>query len=143
MLSTLMFLTLAVAAIIGVAQFLWFLRRSRNRELASEALLGSHQSAVSWHPEGALSEIIGLGAVALLAMALLLYGYNRHGYESAKNVTPPAENSSPASVSDRMTQPPTPRASPAEKANAPTTVPNASGAPADATKDNPPRAPAR
>jgi hypothetical protein len=68
MLETLMFFTLFAGAAVGILQFVWFLRRSRNRDIASEALTGSGRtSTISMHPQGALSEILGVGAVALLS----------------------------------------------------------------------------
>src|SRR5262245_7604475 len=139
MLATLMFATLVIAAVVGIAQFFWFMRRSRNRDIAAEALVGDgrHRSE-SASPDGALPEIVGLGAVGLLAMAMLLFGYSRQGFESAKYVSPPAEARSSPTATEPMTQPTLPRTNPADMPNPPTTFPNASGNPSDPTKGNSP-----
>ncbi len=131
---TLMFVTLAAAAGFGLLALLRFLERRGNREIAGDALVGSSSSR-----PGALPEIAGLGAVAVVAMALLVTGYNMRGSDvvvtpgtaspSAAKV-PPGNDAPQAAASDRMTNPPKERANPAEKANPPTQYEQGSGSPA-------------
>ena len=143
MLANLMFMTLLAAALIGLAQFAWFLRRSRNRVVASDALMGTDgRGARSVPPDGALPEIVGIASIAILAMVLLIYGYGRSGYESAQNVAPPSATGTTGSAVERMTQPSQRRANPADMPNPPTTFPEASGNPTDPTRQNSPN-PAR
>jgi hypothetical protein len=127
LIPSLMFMTLAAAAGFGVLQLFWFLQRRSNRQAAEHALVGAGRR----NDAGALPEIAGVGAVALLAMALLLFGYNSR--ESVlQTATVPTSATQPASATDQMTNPPRPRANPADMAQPPTQYPLGSGSPATA-----------
>lgn len=84
----------------------------------------------------ALPELAGIGAVALVAMALLTFGYKHRGYDTAQTVTPPPAQTTGA-ASEQMTKPTLPRSTPADLANPPTSFPDASGNPADPTRNSP------
>ena len=88
MISSLMFMTLAAAAGFGVLQMLWFLQRRSNRQAAEHALVGAGERS----DIGALPEIAGIGAVAVVAMALLVFGYNARtgAQQTAGTPTAPA-----------------------------------------------------
>jgi hypothetical protein len=75
--SWLMFFTLAAGVIVAAGLFLQFLRSRRNRAIAATTLGGDHHSR-GIEPDGAGAELIGLFAVALIAMALLAFGYRSH-----------------------------------------------------------------
>jgi hypothetical protein len=90
---------------------------------------------------GALSEIVALGGIAVVAMALLAFGYGFRADPAATsgvNVAPPQ-----ATATDRMTDPPLPRANPAEMSQPPTQYPLGSGSPATAPTDPAPPRPDR
>ena len=87
----------------------------------------------------ALPELAGVGAVALVAMALLTFGYKHRGYDTAQTATP---TQTTGAASDQMTKPTLPRSNPADLANPPTSFPDASGNPVDPTRNSPPN-PAR
>ncbi len=73
--SWLMFFTLGAGIVVAAGLFLSFLRSRHNREVAANALQGDgHSRGVE--PSGAAPELLGLCAVALVAMALLGFGYN-------------------------------------------------------------------
>lgn len=79
-LSWLMFFTLAAGVVVAAGMFLAFLRSRHNREIAAYALEGDGRSRGA-APSGAGVELGGLLAVALIAMALLTFGYRSHaGY---------------------------------------------------------------
>lgn len=71
----LVFFTLSAGIVVAGGAFLYFLRSRHNRFLADVALMGRGQSGTGAAPDGALPEIIGLLAIALVAMALLGLGY--------------------------------------------------------------------
>ncbi len=72
----LMFFTLASGVVIAGGAFLYFLRRGQNRYSAEQALLGEGQHREGPAPDGALPELIGILAIALVAMGLLTLGYS-------------------------------------------------------------------
>lgn len=72
--SWLMFFTLAATIVVGAALMIGFLRSRHNREIAAVALEGDGRSR-GLEPSGAGPELLGLLAVALIAMALLTTGY--------------------------------------------------------------------
>jgi hypothetical protein len=76
-LSWLMFFTLAAGVIVAAGIFLQFLRSRHNRAIAASTLGGDHQSR-GVAPDGAGAELIGLLAVAVVAMVLLAFGYHSH-----------------------------------------------------------------
>ena len=92
----------------------------------------------------ALPELAGIGAVALVAMALLTFGYKHRGYDTAHTATP-ASTQTTGAASEQMTKPTLPRSNPADLANPPTSFPGASGNPTDPTRNSPanPANPAR
>ena len=75
-LSWLMFFTLTAGVVVAAGFFLQFLRSRHNRDTAATALGGEHPRGVE--PDGAGVELIGLFAGAILAMALLAFGYHSH-----------------------------------------------------------------
>jgi hypothetical protein len=87
--SWLMFFTLSAAVIVAAGLFLQFLRSRRNRATAASALGGDHHSR-GIEPDGAGAELVGFLAVALIAMALLAFGYHSHpGSVAAQSVPGP------------------------------------------------------
>jgi hypothetical protein len=76
-LSWLMFFTLAAGVIVAAGIFLQFLRSRHNRAIAASTLAGEHHSR-GVEPDGAGAELIALLAVAIVAMALLAFGYHSH-----------------------------------------------------------------
>jgi hypothetical protein len=74
-LSWLMFFTLAAGVIVAAGLFLQFLRSRHNRAIAASTLGGEHHSR-GVEPDGAGVELVGLIAVAVVAMALLAFGYH-------------------------------------------------------------------
>lgn len=84
-LSWLMFFTLAAGVIVAGGFFLSFLRSRHNREAAAYALEGDGRSR-GVEPSGAGAELAGLFAVALIAMALLTFGYRSHSGTAASEV---------------------------------------------------------
>lgn len=81
-LSWLMFFTLSAGVIVGAGLFLSFLRSRHNREIAAYALEGDGRSRGA-EPSGAGIELGGLLVVALVAMALLAFGYRSDSRPSA------------------------------------------------------------
>jgi hypothetical protein len=75
--SWLMFFTLAAGIAVAGGFFLSFLRSRHNREIAATALEGDGRSR-GVEPSGALPELIGLLAIAVIAMVLLTLGYHSH-----------------------------------------------------------------
>jgi hypothetical protein len=86
--SWLMFFTLAATTFIIAGAFIYFLRSSTNREIATEALEGD-QSRFGATPNGAGPELIGFAAIALAVMGLLATGYaGKSKVETAAVTTP-------------------------------------------------------
>ena len=81
--SWLMFFTLAAGIVVAAGFFLSFLRSRHNREIAAYTLEGDGRSR-GIEPSGAAPELVGLLAIALIAMALLTYGY--HGRQGVATV---------------------------------------------------------
>jgi hypothetical protein len=81
--SWLMFVTLAAGIVVAAGFFLSFLRSRHNREIAAYTLQGDGRSR-GVEPSGAAPELVGLLAIALIAMALLSYGY--HGRQGVATV---------------------------------------------------------
>jgi hypothetical protein len=75
--SWLMFFTLAAGLALASGYFLYFLRSRHNRGIAAHALEGDGGSRGA-APSGAGAELGGLLAFALIAMALLAFGYRSH-----------------------------------------------------------------
>src|ERR1700761_2979237 len=75
--SWLMFVTLAAGVTVAAGFFISFLRSRHNREIAAVALEGNGKSR-GVEPSGALPELVGLLVVAIVAMALLGFGYRSH-----------------------------------------------------------------
>ena len=73
----LMFFTLGAGLVVAGGMFISFLRSRHNRELAACALQGNGRSR-GVEPSGAGAELLALLAVALVAMALLSFGYRSH-----------------------------------------------------------------
>ena len=73
--SWLMFFTLFAGLAVAGGFMISFLRSRHNREVAAIALEGDGRTR-RLEPSGAGAELIGLLAVALIAMALLTAGYN-------------------------------------------------------------------
>lgn len=129
----LMFMTLAAAAGFGLLQLIWFMERRSNQRIAEEALVGGSGSS---HGPGALPEIASVSAVLVVAMALLVTGYNMRS-DSGEVATAPSASSppTPAAATDRMSDPPKERANPADMAQPPTQYPLGSGSATDSVKE--------
>jgi hypothetical protein len=85
----LMFFTLAAALVVAAGFFLQFLRSRHNRAIAATALAGNRRSS-GVEPDGAGAELGGLLVVALIAMALLTFGYHsRAGYAVSESASTP------------------------------------------------------
>jgi hypothetical protein len=69
--------TLAAGIVVAAGFFISFLRSRHNREIAAVVLEGDGRSR-GVEPSGALPELAGLLAVALVAMALLGFDYRAH-----------------------------------------------------------------
>lgn len=82
----LMFFTLAAGLVVAAGFFLQFLRSRHNRAIAATALGGDGRSDRG-EPDGAGAELGGLGAVALLAMVLLAFGYHSHAGSTVSTST--------------------------------------------------------
>ncbi len=96
--SWLMFFTLAAGVFIIAGALIRFLHSHRNRDIASEALVGDHSQKVGFAPNGALPDLAGVVLFALIAMFLLAFGYSRKSsVETAQ--------SPPAVAGGGMTQP--------------------------------------
>ena len=76
--SWLMSFTLGAGLIVAAGFFLYFLRSRHNRAIAAAAL-GGDQRSRGVELDGAGAELGGLLIVALIAMALLAFGYRSHG----------------------------------------------------------------
>lgn len=88
--SWLMFFTLAAGIVIVGYVFISFIRSRSNRAIAADTLEGSgHGRGMA--PDGAAPELIGLGAFALLAMALLAYGANSSSDRDVAQVPGPSQ----------------------------------------------------
>ena len=87
-LSWLMFFTLAAGVIVVAGFFLQFLRSRHNRAVAASALGGEHHSRRG-EPDGAGVELVGLFVVAVVAMALLAFGYHSHSGSTVREVSGP------------------------------------------------------
>jgi hypothetical protein len=84
-----MIFTLAAGIVVAGGFFLSFLRSRHNREIAANALGGDGGSR-GVEPSGAGVELGGLLVVALIAMALLAFGYRSHsGTTTAQGSTAP------------------------------------------------------
>jgi len=70
-----MFFTLSAGIAVGAGLLISFLRTRHNREIAAYALEGDGRSRQG-EPSGAGIELIALFALAIVAMALLTFGYN-------------------------------------------------------------------
>ena len=102
--SWLMFFTLTAGIIVGAGLFLNFLRSRHNRDVAAYALEGDGRSR-GMAPSGAGPELIGLLAVALIAMALLTVGYNARRTVA----TTPSPGGANNQLSTERTDPNTPK----------------------------------
>jgi hypothetical protein len=71
----LMFFTLAAGIVIVGGVFLQFIRSRQNREIAENTLEGNGYRRGA-APDGALPELLGIAAFALIAMGLLAVGQN-------------------------------------------------------------------
>jgi hypothetical protein len=103
--SWLMFFTLAAGLVVAAGFFLRFLQSHHNRAIAANALEGdgrSHSAA----PSGAAPELIGLLVIALVAMALLTFGYNAR---RSVAVTPPPTGAANNQLSTQRTHPNLPK----------------------------------
>jgi hypothetical protein len=69
------FFTLAAGIVVAGAALLYFLRSRHNRFLAERTLVGDGGHHAGSAPDGVLPELIGILAIALVAMGLLLLGY--------------------------------------------------------------------
>jgi hypothetical protein len=87
--SWLMFFTLAAGIVAAAGFCLSFLRSRHNREVAAYTLEGDGRSR-GIEPSGAAPELVGLFAIAMIAMALLTYGY--HGSQGVATVGNGANN---------------------------------------------------
>lgn len=86
--SWLMFFTLAAAIVVSGAAFLAFLRSQRNRDIAEQALVEGGKSGRA-SSGGALSELVGIAVIAMVAMGLLTAGYaSKSRIETAQMTTP-------------------------------------------------------
>lgn len=99
-----MFFTLGAAVIVAAGLFLQFLRSRHSRAVASTALGGDQQSR-GGTPDGAGAELAGLLGVALIAMALLTFGYRSH---DGSTVTPATSGPNNQLATDRA-NPSTPK----------------------------------
>lgn len=102
-LTWLTFFTLAAGLIVVAGFFLAFLRSRHNREIAAYALEGDGRTRGA-EPSGAGAELLGLLAVALIAMALLTFGYRSHS-GTAVSEAPQRNNQ----LSTERTDPNTPK----------------------------------
>jgi hypothetical protein len=131
----LMFMTLAAGAGFGLLQLFWFMERRSNRLAGERGLIGTDSPS----DHGALPELAGVGAVAVIAMVLLTVGYNFR--DNSPPVAAVPAQPTPASATEQMTDPARPRANPAEFSQPPTQYPLGSGSPATApTEPAPPPA---
>lgn len=103
--SWLMFFTLAAGLIVAAGFFVRFLHSHQNRAIAASALEGDGHSR-SASPSGAAPELIGLLVVALVAMALLTFGYSARRTAA---VTPPPTDASNNQLSTPRTDPNAPK----------------------------------
>jgi len=70
------FFTLAAGIVVAAGALLFFLRSRHNRFLAERTLMGDGAQHAGTAPDGVLPELIGLLAIALVAMGLLALGYS-------------------------------------------------------------------
>jgi hypothetical protein len=103
--SWLMFFTLTAGIAVGAGLFLNFLRSRHNREMAAYALEGDDRSR-GVAPSGAGPELIALLAVAVIAMALLTFGYNARRTVAVTPSTSGANNQLSTERSDPNTPKP-------------------------------------
>jgi hypothetical protein len=87
--SWLMFFTLAAGVVIVGLAFINFIRSRSNRAIAADTLEGNG-SGRGAAPDGALPELLGLGAFALIAMGLLAAGANYSSNRETVQVSGPA-----------------------------------------------------
>jgi hypothetical protein len=122
MIPSLIFMTLCAGVGFALVQFLLFVQRRSNRAAASDTLLGS--SSRGTVPDGALPELLSIGAVAVIAMVLLTAGY-KGSDRAASSVAeiPSGTVSTPATPGEQMTTPSQPRATPGQTPSAPTSSP--------------------
>lgn len=128
LIPSLIFMTLFAGLGFALVQFLASLRRRSNRVAASDALLGDNTSSRQAVPDGALPELLSGVGIAVIAMALLGFGYMSSGRSNASVAAIDSGTSgTPASPSQQMTNPTLPRTSPAENPGVPTTSTSGSG----------------
>jgi hypothetical protein len=83
-----MFFTLAAGVVIVGGAFIRFIQSRNNREIAANTLEGDGRSRGA-APSGALPELLGITAFALIAMGLLATGErSKSGTEVAQVATP-------------------------------------------------------
>jgi len=70
------FFTLVSVVVVAGGALLYFLRSRHNRFLAERTLLGDGAPHSGPAPDGVLPELLGILALALIAMLLLFLGYN-------------------------------------------------------------------
>jgi len=85
--SWLMFFTLAAGVVIVGFVFINFIRSRSNRAAAAHALEGDG-SGRGAAPDGALPELLGITAFALIAMGLLATASSQRGVETAQIAAP-------------------------------------------------------
>lgn len=103
--SWLMFFTLAAALAVGAGSFLYFLKSRHNREIAAYAIEGDGRSR-NFEPSGAGIELGGLLAIALIAMALLTFGYRSHAGSTVAQAPASTRNNQ---LATERTDPDTPK----------------------------------
>ena len=135
----LMFFTLAAGVAVAAGLFLNFLRSRHNRSIAAAALGGNQQSH-GVEPDGAGAELGGLLGVALIAMALLAFGYHSHaGSAVSASMSGPNnelsnERTNPASPKPYQPQNPAPDMRSAPTGSSTGTGPDSGGHPEAAPK---------
>lgn len=94
--SWLMFFTFAATIFIIAGAFIYFLRRSLNRDIAENALAGdgSRRGVV---PDGALPELLAVTLFAFIVMGLLTLGFKSKPYSEQKQNPPPVGAAMPKS----------------------------------------------
>jgi hypothetical protein len=73
--SWLMFFTFAATIFAIAGGFIYFLQSRRNRDIAENALAGSHHPRVNKGSDGALPDLLGATVFAFIAMGLLFVGF--------------------------------------------------------------------
>ena len=130
----LMFFTLAAGVAVAGGFFLYFLRSRHNRSIAAAALGGDRPSR-GVEPDGAGAELGGMFVVALVAMALLAFGYHSHaGSAVSTSMSGPNnelanERTDPAAPKPYQPQNPAPDTRSAPTASSTGTGPDSGGHP--------------